>query len=187
MSASSTSEQKQPLTFREVMSKAAASAARGGTAGAVAMGANVACLMWMRTTVRKYISMWLMPCGVLKFGAERRILCFRKENRVCCSFVVGSMSFCACAFFGCSTSIFIDFSIVFSHWLLWSCCMNCSFVHLGELPISQWNHLPSSFACIVRRWRYSPILQGCSSCLDSRPIVAIWRYRRKHWYFDVVG
>jgi hypothetical protein len=24
---------------------------RGGTAGAVAMGANVACLMWMRTTV----------------------------------------------------------------------------------------------------------------------------------------
>ena len=43
---------KEPMSFREVMSKAAASAARGGTAGAVAMGANVACLMWMRTTVR---------------------------------------------------------------------------------------------------------------------------------------
>jgi len=33
------------------MNKAAKSAIRGGTAGAVAMGANVACLMWMRTTV----------------------------------------------------------------------------------------------------------------------------------------
>lgn len=39
------------LTFKEVMDKAAKSAVRGGTAGAVAMGANVACLMWMRTTV----------------------------------------------------------------------------------------------------------------------------------------
>ena len=33
------------------MDKSAKSAMRGGTAGAVAMGANVACLMWMRTTV----------------------------------------------------------------------------------------------------------------------------------------
>lgn len=33
------------------MNKAAKSAMRGGTAGAVAMGANVACLMWMRTTI----------------------------------------------------------------------------------------------------------------------------------------
>jgi len=43
---------KEPLSFRDVMAKASASALRGGTAGAVAMGANVACLMWMRTTVR---------------------------------------------------------------------------------------------------------------------------------------
>jgi hypothetical protein len=40
-----------PPTFREVLAKASASAVRGGTAGAVAMGANVAALMWMRTTV----------------------------------------------------------------------------------------------------------------------------------------
>jgi hypothetical protein len=40
-----------PPTFSEIMNKAGASAIRGGTAGAVAMGANVACLMWMRTTV----------------------------------------------------------------------------------------------------------------------------------------
>jgi hypothetical protein len=33
------------------MDKAAASAVRGGTAGAVAMFANVGALMWMRTTV----------------------------------------------------------------------------------------------------------------------------------------
>ena len=38
-------------TFSEIMNKSAASAIRGGTAGALAMGANVAALMWMRTTV----------------------------------------------------------------------------------------------------------------------------------------
>lgn len=42
--------QKQP-SFNEIMNKAAGSAFRGGIAGAAAMGANVACLMWMRTTV----------------------------------------------------------------------------------------------------------------------------------------
>jgi hypothetical protein len=44
-------ESTQP-SFREILNKSAASAVRGGTAGAVAMGANVAALMWMRTTVR---------------------------------------------------------------------------------------------------------------------------------------
>ena len=44
-------EKKDPQSFKEVLNKAAASAARGGTAGAVAMFANVGCLMWMRTTV----------------------------------------------------------------------------------------------------------------------------------------
>lgn len=47
-----TTETKTPLTFGEVMDKAAKSALRGGTAGAVAMGLNVGALMWMRTTVR---------------------------------------------------------------------------------------------------------------------------------------
>mmetsp|Transcript_5077 Transcript_5077/g.6566 ORF Transcript_5077/g.6566 Transcript_5077/m.6566 type:complete len:291 (+) Transcript_5077:82-954(+) len=47
----STESKKDPPSFREVLNKAAGSAVRGGTAGAVAMGANVACLMWMRTTV----------------------------------------------------------------------------------------------------------------------------------------
>jgi hypothetical protein len=42
---------REELSFKQVMDKAAASAVRGGTAGACAMGANVACLMWMRTTV----------------------------------------------------------------------------------------------------------------------------------------
>jgi len=45
------SKKEEALTFNEVMNKAAASALRGGTAGAVAMFANVGCLMWMRTTV----------------------------------------------------------------------------------------------------------------------------------------
>jgi len=43
-------DEKQ-LSLNEVMDKAAKSAMRGGIAGAAAMGANVACLMWMRTTV----------------------------------------------------------------------------------------------------------------------------------------
>lgn len=46
----STEGSTQP-TFGEIMDKAAKSALRGGTAGAVAMGLNVGALMWMRTTV----------------------------------------------------------------------------------------------------------------------------------------
>lgn len=42
---------QQPLTINEVLNKAAKSAIRGGTAGALAMGANVGALMWMRTTI----------------------------------------------------------------------------------------------------------------------------------------
>ncbi len=48
----STAEVKTPPTFGEIIDKAAKSAMRGGTAGAVAMGLNVGALMWMRTTVR---------------------------------------------------------------------------------------------------------------------------------------
>jgi len=44
------------LTLQEVLNKAGASALRGGTAGACAMGANVACLMWMRTTVSEKLT-----------------------------------------------------------------------------------------------------------------------------------
>jgi len=52
MSASTEIEPKtDPPTFGEILDKASKSAFRGGLAGAVAMGANVGCLMWMRTTV----------------------------------------------------------------------------------------------------------------------------------------
>ncbi|KAL3775021.1 hypothetical protein ACHAW5_007287 [Stephanodiscus triporus] len=40
-----------PPSLRQILEKAGASAVRGGTAGAVAMGMNVGLLMWMRTTV----------------------------------------------------------------------------------------------------------------------------------------
>ena len=46
---SATTETKP--TPKEIFDKAAASAMRGGTAGAVAMFLNVGALMWMRTTV----------------------------------------------------------------------------------------------------------------------------------------
>lgn len=45
------SAEKKELSFKEILDKASKSAIRGGTAGAVAMGANVGCLMWLRTTV----------------------------------------------------------------------------------------------------------------------------------------
>lgn len=47
-----TDEKKDAPTFREILNKSAKSAVRGGVAGAAAMGANVAALMWIRTTVR---------------------------------------------------------------------------------------------------------------------------------------
>lgn len=46
-----TENKEVPPSFKEILNKAAGSAVRGGTAGAVAMFANVGCLMWMRTTV----------------------------------------------------------------------------------------------------------------------------------------
>lgn len=46
-----TEAKKDQPTFSEIMNKAAGSAFRGGLAGAAAMGANVAALMWMRTTI----------------------------------------------------------------------------------------------------------------------------------------
>mmetsp|Transcript_9546 Transcript_9546/g.21540 ORF Transcript_9546/g.21540 Transcript_9546/m.21540 type:complete len:291 (+) Transcript_9546:100-972(+) len=48
---SAQTEPETKPTFREILDKASASAVRGGTAGAVAMGLNVGALMWMRTTV----------------------------------------------------------------------------------------------------------------------------------------
>merc|ERR1712176_438040 len=48
---SSVKAEEPQLSFNEILTKASNSAIRGGTAGACAMGANVACLMGMRTTV----------------------------------------------------------------------------------------------------------------------------------------
>ena len=52
MSSSSSETNKTPPTLGEILNKSMASALRGGVAGAAAMGANVAALMWLRTTVR---------------------------------------------------------------------------------------------------------------------------------------
>lgn len=64
----------EELTFSEIMAKASKSAFRGGLAGGVAMGANVACLMWMRTTVRLFarvaFCVWL--CGEDERGSQRQ-------------------------------------------------------------------------------------------------------------------
>ena len=65
MSTTAAPKQEKQLTFREVMDKAGKSAFRGGIAGAAAMGANVACLMWMRTTVRECLMM-ILCCSVCR-------------------------------------------------------------------------------------------------------------------------
>lgn len=44
-------KKEEELSFKEIMDKSAKSALRGGIAGGIAMGANVAALMWLRTTV----------------------------------------------------------------------------------------------------------------------------------------
>lgn len=59
VAAKKTEPPKEELSFSQVMDKAAKSAIRGGTAGACAMGANVACLMWMRTTVRSFVGTYM--------------------------------------------------------------------------------------------------------------------------------
>jgi hypothetical protein len=51
MGAEAAAAEPPPPSLRSILEKAGASALRGGTAGAVAMGANVGLLMWMRTTV----------------------------------------------------------------------------------------------------------------------------------------
>jgi hypothetical protein len=48
---SSEKVEEKKLSISEILNNARKSAIRGGTAGAAAMGANVACLMWLRTTV----------------------------------------------------------------------------------------------------------------------------------------
>lgn len=56
---SAAAEAKKELSAVEILNKAAQSAMRGGAAGAVAMGLNVGALMWMRTTVRAVIILFL--------------------------------------------------------------------------------------------------------------------------------
>ena len=44
------SSSDQP-SLKEIIDKSATSAMRGGIAGGLAMGANIGCLMWLRTTM----------------------------------------------------------------------------------------------------------------------------------------
>ena len=71
-STSTETTKKEPPTFNEILNKASKSAIRGGTAGAVAMGANVACLMWMRTTVRILVPIGLTAGFFLLFPVTYR-------------------------------------------------------------------------------------------------------------------
>ena len=77
-------EIKKPApSFSEIMEKSAASAIRGGTAGAVAMGANVGALMWMRTTVSLLLLLVLNrnPIEILSNRNRIEIESKSKSNR----------------------------------------------------------------------------------------------------------
>ena len=53
-------------TFREIMDKSASSAMRGGIAGGMAMGANIGCLMWLRTTMNYQYRYGTSMSGAIK-------------------------------------------------------------------------------------------------------------------------
>ena len=81
MSASTEIEPKtDPPTFGEILDKASKSAFRGGLAGAVAMGANVGCLMWMRTTVSQRLHACFILPGRLLFMPFIMLFCNYHDN-----------------------------------------------------------------------------------------------------------
>jgi hypothetical protein len=69
-------EETKP-TISEILTKARQSALRGGVAGAAAMGANVACLMWLRTTVNyQYRNGTSFPVALKTLYADGGVLRF---------------------------------------------------------------------------------------------------------------
>ena len=113
-----------PPTFKEIMNKAGASAVRGGTAGAVAMGANVACLMWMRTTVRK------------KWRQHRYLVISMISDLWVTIPVYSSLTLVIFHFF----SPFHFFSSISFLSSSVSTCISIS-ISLGQLPIPYWSKL----------------------------------------------
>ena len=83
---------KKQLSFREIVEKSAASAARGGIAGACAMGANVAALMWIRTTVRNLSAFfYISSMSVLLFWVLP-IIMSRPNDLIVLHFFIGKLS-----------------------------------------------------------------------------------------------
>ena len=87
---STTTETKTQPTFGEIMDKAAKSALRGGTAGAVAMGLNVGALMWMRTTVRCFTAFVIFFMGYYEMSPSHLFI----HNIICLFFLMHHL----CAF-----------------------------------------------------------------------------------------
>jgi len=66
-------EEKTP-SFSDVMSKAAASAVRGGTAGAIAMGANVGALMVCSRRINNIESLRFLNVAILSPSSHNCLL-----------------------------------------------------------------------------------------------------------------
>jgi hypothetical protein len=58
---------------------------------------------------------------------------------------------------------------------------------LGELPIPHRHDLSCGHAHLVRRRRHSALLSRCRTSSDSRPTVAVWRYRGQYGHAHAVG
>jgi hypothetical protein len=146
---------EEQLSFGEIMRKASASAVRGGTAGAVAMGANVFALMWMRTTVR--------------FGCCGRGPCARRSS--------GRLL----TRFGIFLSFFVRkyFSLRWAHSFI-LCLFVIAFLLPGQLPVPERDDVPRRPPDLVRRRGHSSLLPGPPPGAGAGTFKSVRRHGRQH-------
>jgi hypothetical protein len=141
-------------SFQEIMEKSAKSALHGGVAGAAAMGANVAALMWIRTTVRLY----------------RTALLKEKEEKGS-GFVLSLAGSCLVAYV-------VERTILTSLPLF---CIRHSITlfpyyiaYIGQLSIPQRHNISASLADDLCGWWYSSFLSRCFTRVGTRPVESVW-------------
>lgn len=158
-----------PPSFNEIMKKASASAIRGGTAGACAMGANVACLMWMRTTVSCDVMTWFKNHQNELYSSHARCHCWcsshHDEVNQCCMRTDHHEGH--------------DAVEILCHFVL--TCPVQTFLNLtGELSIQKRSIFSSSSQNSLCRWWYSSFLPWSTPCFVSGTSISLWRYCSKY-------
>lgn len=167
------------LTLKEVLNKAGASALRGGTAGACAMGANVACLMWMRTTVSDRLAEWrtvdcrLKMIGEKRYSSDKDTLSLMRKNRKEWTEPKQRMK----------RKWRSHFCILYKHlshlWPIY--CMISSTWITGKLPIQKRSIIPRCIENVICRWRSPSFLPWSASCPIPGTPFSFRRHCRKYW------